>query len=152
MLLLTQGWRRYAWSEENLKRNIFPQIPVIADGTSGEVHYTKKLKQAPKGRPLITIFNPAENNTKMLTVPDVDGKFTITPEHLKIWQGAYIYIKPMGQEDFVPRITLDRPFENIEDVMKQKIISYPIHKTGDTIKENKSRPFMIPTNVKFIIH
>lgn len=147
LLLLTQGWRRYVWNEENLKENTHNVLPVVADGTLGEVHYTKKLKQAPKGQQLVMAFNPLENNQKKIVAPDVDGRFVLTPEYLKIVQGAYIYLKPMGQEDFEPRITLDNPFRNIEDAMKHKTISYPLLNIGDTANINKYRPFIIGPNV-----
>ena len=147
LLLLTQGWRRYIWNEKNLIEHTQNAHPVVTDGTSGEVHYTKKLKRAPKEPPFITVFNPTENNQKELVASNIDGEFTITPEHFKKWRGAYIYIQPMGQEDFEPRITLDKPFQDIGGVIKQKTISYSIPKIGDVLKENRSKPFIIGPNV-----
>ena len=145
LLLLTQGWRRYIWEEENLKGQ--NKQTVITDGTAGEVHFTKKLKQAPEGEQFVMAFNPGENEVKDFIVSGSDGRFMVSPIHLKTWQGGYVYLKPMGDNDFKPRISMVDPFQQITEAMKTKEISYPLHNNMDTLNKEPAHPFVAGPNV-----
>jgi hypothetical protein len=147
LLLLTQGWRRYVWGEENLKTYREAKQPVIFDGTEGEVHATRKQKKAPVVEQFVMAFNPRENKNSDLMVADQTGRFTITPAHLKTWQGGYVYLKPMAPLEFKPRITLSEPFNAINGIRKAKSINYPLPNKTDTVKDEPSHPFVVGPNV-----
>jgi hypothetical protein len=137
-LLLTQGWRRYIRCEDNRGN----RKPVISDGIEGEVSYTKKVKQAPKGGQFVLAFNPAKDKSKTFISADSTGRFTISPQHLKFWQGGYIYLKPLAPAEFEPRISLKDPFQIIDQIRKYKIINYPLSGFMDTVKEKSLPPYI----------
>ncbi len=147
LLLVTQGWRKYVWDEENLKTYSEITRPAVSDGTAGEVHFTKKLKQAPKGEQFVMAFYPGENGNSDFIVTDSIGRFMVTPVHLKTWQGGYVYLKPMGPTDFEPRISLSYPFKQITETMKIREISYPLPNNTDTVTGEPARPFVVGPNV-----
>jgi len=138
LLLLTQGWRRYVWNEENQ----CCRKPVITDGIEGRVRYTKKLKQAPKGDQLIMAYNPEKEKNKSIIESDSTGRFTISPQLLKTWQGGNIYLKPMAPADFEPRISLNEPFQMIDQFNNNKAINYPLIAIIDTAKEKSATPYV----------
>lgn len=127
LLLLTQGWRKYVWTEDN--REIKDRQPIVRDGIEGEVHFTKKLKQSPKGVQVVMVFNPGKENLSEYILTDSLGKFTVNPVHLKTWQGDYVYLKPLGPTDFEPRISLSDPFQKINEAIKTKKTGYPSNST-----------------------
>jgi len=126
LLLLTQGWRRYVWSEPGLKERGNAKQQIIFDGVEGEVHATKKQKKAQAGPQLVKVFNPGKNKNMDIIVADSAGKFMVTPNHLKTWQGGYVYLKPLAPNEFKPRIILSDPFETINEILKNKEINYPL--------------------------
>ncbi|MDP4207384.1 MAG: hypothetical protein Q8928_01090 [Bacteroidota bacterium] len=138
LLLLTQGWRRYVWSEPALKE--FPNIrqPIIFDGIKGIVKVVKKQKAAQGIQQFIMAFNPDKKETNNLIEVDSTDKFTVTPQHFKLWQGSYIYFKPMTSEEFRPRISISDPFRIINEKTKYKEINYPLPKL---IVKNVEDPF-----------
>src|SRR5690606_29010336 len=44
LLLLTQGWRRYVWNEENLKKRNLKLQPLISDTLVGSIYLKTKTK------------------------------------------------------------------------------------------------------------
>ena len=128
LLLLTQGWRRYVWNEDNLK--VYGNTKqLIFDGTEGEVYATKKIKEAPKEEVLYVktiIFEKKEYTDQLLT--DSTGIFYVTPEHLKNGQGSYVYLTPMLTPYYGPKIRLSDPFQTINETRIKKEINYPLSK------------------------
>lgn len=144
LLLLTQGWRNYVWSEDNLSVNEKAGSEVLTEGTTGEVQFTKKLKQAPQGVQFVKVFSPDETGNikhSALIQADAAGKFMITPEDLQAGQGSYVYLKPMGVEDFAPRISLSNPFQTINKWMTYKERDYPL---ANVLEKRKEEPFRLP--------
>lgn len=143
LLLLTQGWRRYVWDEENLKAYEKASQPVIFDGTEGEVHATKKQKKAQAMQQIVLAFNPGENDNKDFIPADSAGRFRVAPVHLKTWQGGYVYLKPLAPSEFEPRISLTDPFQTINAIRKLKEINYPLPNCADTTKEMAAHPYVV---------
>lgn len=141
LLLLTQGWRRYVWGEKNLREYGEARPPLIFDGTEGEVHATKRLKKASLAQ-IVKAFNPVKNNKADLLMSSQTGKFVVAPQHLKTWQGEYIYLKPMSPDEFEPRINLSDPFKIINETGKIKGINYPVPGAPNIIKENDADMMM----------
>lgn len=126
LLMLTQGWRRYVWSEPAMEHRTKLNVPVIYDGIPGEVHSTARPKKAKKSiLQTLMISYPEKNKTQELIFADSSGKFTITPQHLKSGQGDYVYIKPMASEEFKAVANLSDPFQTINELRKTKDINYP---------------------------
>jgi hypothetical protein len=125
LLLLTQGWRRYIWNEEELKQ-YGKTNTLFSDGVEGKVYATKKEKQAWGAQQIVMAFNPGTKNESDLIVADSTGRFMVNPVHLKTWQGGYVYLKPMAPEEFQPRINLTDPFTIINDNLKNKKINIPV--------------------------
>jgi hypothetical protein len=123
LLLLTQGWRRYVWGAENLKEYGEARPPLIFDGTEGEVHATKKKKEAQAGKQFVMAFNPGKNKNTDLLMTDPAGRFMVSPQQFTAWRGGYIYLKPMAPEEFGPRISLSDPFGAINGIKKE--VNYP---------------------------
>jgi hypothetical protein len=138
LLLLTQGWRRYVWSEEALHADNNKNQYVVFDSIRGEVHATKRTKHT-KGIPQIVMAsNPGKNNQSDLIMSDSIGRFTVAPAQLNMFPGEYIYLKPLAPETFKPHLTITEPFDAINEVAKVKEINYPlppvlIKKTDKTI-------------------
>ncbi len=150
LLLLTQGWRNYVWSEENLYENISKAKPFLLDGIAGTVRFTKKLKQAPSSKAqFIMAFSPDEKgnakNSIMITTDSV-GKFTISSQELKASQGNYLYLRPISQPELQPRISiLDTPFAAINKWMGTKERIYPqansyLNNMPKALKTYETRP------------
>jgi len=147
LLLLTQGWRRYIWNEENLKSSASDNKPVIFDWTEGEVKATRKQKKAKEMLQIVMAFNTGENDIKDFIVADSQGRFKIMPIHLKTWQGEYVYLKPMAAEDVGSRINLDKPFETINNILDLKQTMYPLPIQLHAENEEPVRPYVIAPNV-----
>lgn len=147
LLLLTHGWRRYTWNEENLKLSTGDKKPVIFDWTEGEVKATRKQKKAQEMQQIVMAFNAGENDLKDFIVADSKGRFKIMPIHLKIWQGEYVYLKPMAAEDIGSRINLDNPFQTINNILDLKETIYPLPNKILAENEVLVRPYVVAPNV-----
>ena len=126
LLLLTQGWRRYVWGQTALKENANTNKQVILDGVEGEVNATAKVKKARKLQQIVMVYYPGKNENIDLLPVDSAGKFMVTTQHLKTWQGSYVYLKPMAPPEFESRISLSDPFKTINEIRKIKEINYPL--------------------------
>ncbi|EOR95315.1 hypothetical protein ADIARSV_1510 [Arcticibacter svalbardensis MN12-7] len=151
LLLLTQGWRNYVWSEDNLAKSKSADQQLISDGIAGEVHFTKKLKQAPKGIQFIQAFSPDEKGASKyssLIKTDSTGKFVVTSQDFKASQGGYLYLKPISVANFEPRISLDTPFAIINKAIQKKEIIYPSTATHEKEKKVLNQNDVRPSSVK----
>ena len=130
LLMLTQGWRRYVWSETALKERDNKRHTVIEDGVNGQLFATKKQKKASLEGQFIMAHNPGENNGMDLLETTAGGKFSVLPTHFKNWQGGYVYLKPMGNEDFRYKLKLSTPFDSINVAIGQEKLLYPQYKAS----------------------
>ncbi len=146
LLLLTQGWRRYVWSENLLAENAKNLSPILFDGVKGEVKATKKIKKAPKGNQAMSIYNPAKDEKKYLLLADSKGNFEVTPVHLDLGRGGFIYFKPNGKDIYSYKLLLKPPFDIISEILSLKKSIYPTQ--CKTIKkEVQTRSFVPGLNV-----
>jgi len=140
LLLLTQGWRRYVWNEDNLKAYANNK-QLIFDGTKGEVYATKK-KQA-KGGQSVKMFIPEIKQYMVQLKTDSAGILNVTPEHLKKTQGSYVYLTPMGSPEDGQNIRLFDPFQTINETRINSGINYPISRPKPLkIKTDSISPFL----------
>lgn len=121
LLLLTQGWRRYIWSEDNLSKNAMTQ-QVITDGIEGVVMTRRKMPVQKES--FVFAFSPNIDSTKVIIAADSSGRFSIKPEYFKKWQGEYIYMKPFSSSKVNIPIKLSDPFETINSVSRYNKFIY----------------------------
>jgi hypothetical protein len=127
LLLLTQGWRKYIWNEANLNKSSSNK-EIISDGISGNVYlsYSLKKDKTPKSQVFIMAFSSEKDSIKKVITVDTKGLFLIDPNLLKIWEGNYIYLKPIVSSKTTVKLNLINPFDSINYALNSKSISTPI--------------------------
>lgn len=141
LLLLTQGWRRYIWNEQDLAENNKNRQQVIFDGVKGKVTATKNIKKAPKGNQMLSIYNPAKGDKNYMLSADSTGNLEVSPVHLKLGQGGYVYLTPLFADEYEFRLKTEKPFDAINDLLAKKSFCYPLP-SGQAEKKAESRPFL----------
>ena len=141
LLMLTQGWRKYAWSEMNLKINGETRQQIVSDGVSGTIYYPHRNKKVPKKEVFAIAFSPNRDSTSVLIPADSAGEFLVPPDLLKKWETDYVYLKPLGPpgsqfsyqpndplalREFSLGLRLNDPFEIINKNMASYEFIYPI--------------------------
>jgi hypothetical protein len=151
LLMLTQGWRKYFWNEENLKK--FSETPhqIIFDGIKGELFYPYQKKKIPKKQTFVIAFSPNKDSLNLLIPADSAGGFTVSENELKKYENDYVYMKPLGSYGSQPvyrtsnpvypeydlHLKLTDPFEVINRQMKVNKITYPM---DDVTSEDEKLP------------
>jgi hypothetical protein len=137
LLLLTQGWRSYSWTEEELKKT--GSNPVLSDSTRcGLISLRKKTKSSQQA---LMLFDADQQHSQLITL-DSRGSCWLSPENLQLSRN--IYIKHYGeQQDF--ELKVYDPFEPINNLKPWRKINYPLEGTpampnGQAAEEN---PFML---------
>ena len=92
--MLTQGWRRYVWSEMNLKRYGEENQSAINGDIKGQLYYPKRKRKIPKEQTFVMAFSPNKDSVKLLIAASPEGLFTVPEEMLKEWENDYVYMKP----------------------------------------------------------
>jgi hypothetical protein len=126
LLMLTQGWRKYVWDEENLNKFREPLKQIIFDEIRGEVTTTKKLMKTHSEQGFVMAFSPNKDKKSILIPADSTGLFTVSPDHLKVWADNYIYLKPLASTNSMANIKLSDPFEKINLLIKGDEFKYPV--------------------------
>ena len=126
LLMLTQGWRKYVWNEENLKKNSIPGSQVIFDGTEGRLIAHSIWEKRRNEKIYVIAYSPNLDKKKVLIQVDSAGRFSVTPDLLKRWEGDFVYLKPLWRHSFPPPIKLSKPFETINQVMEGKEVMIPL--------------------------
>ncbi len=150
LLLLTQGWRRYVWSESNLealkhkKQVIFETITGKA--INKEKHKKKNSKQL--GVPVINVSNSELKNPSQFILLDTLGRFEVTPSHLKLGEQNYVYFKLMiaPEKKYLYSIN-NNWFSSINTIRKTKPIHYPDFTPKNPEEENLI-PFKLYADIK----
>ncbi len=147
LLLLTQGWRRYVWSEINLSKLSSDPAPVLLDGINGVVINPKKSKDDNESQPLIIAYNPNNEAQKDIVLLDSLNKFVIGPKYLKFREGGSVYLKLMVSEKSRSYLNLeDDGFNSIDQVRKSTPLVYPSPSSGSK-KEDDHNPFLLAPDI-----
>ena len=118
LLMLTQGWRRYVWAEENMQSK---GEPVFTDEINGIQIITDKAFA--NTQQLIKV-SMADGKSELLGT-DTSGYFSIDVDLMKAFRGGYLYVKPMLAKKGTS-IELDSdPFLVINPIIEQKKTFYP---------------------------
>ena len=110
--MLTQGWRKYDWGATNLDTAFWAR-----DSVQGKVGVKGKKSLAHDFSRIATMaYIPGHDKNTDLFFLDSTGNFTITPKHLKIGEGGYVYIKLMVPSKSTYNISFkDSTFEKINN-------------------------------------
>ncbi|TKG94560.1 hypothetical protein EYV94_11465 [Puteibacter caeruleilacunae] len=145
LLLLTQGWRRYVWDKEVLRKEDVHQA-IVEEQLRGVLKVKSAKKKIPALPSVMMVFNHKDTVNKRIVMTDSIGQFIIDPVYYKIWQGDYIYMKPLCKEEFKPNIVLETPFDNINEGLKYKTLLYPSVEVSER-KLPKRPPLILESNV-----
>lgn len=126
LLMLTQGWRKYIWSESNLKIYTNVRHQVVFDGTKGKLYTANKKDVIPQDQAFVIAYSPNRDKKSAIIMSDSTGLFAVSPLHLKTWEGDYVYLKPPISPKFKALIQLTNPFDSINKVMRAAKIYYPL--------------------------
>ena len=133
LLLLTQGWRRYVWNENNLtERNAHFQT-FLSDSIIGHLGLENPNKKtAELTSKVVMVFTADPLKEKDIFTTDSNGVFSVNSTHLKIGERGYLYLKPMAAEKPKQVINIkDNSFTNINSTRKEVTINYPFSKLQD---------------------
>jgi hypothetical protein len=114
LLLMTQGWRRYAWKYVKGEENSGNRF--LNDGMRG----TQAIKKAGlrNTEQMIQVFDAKEQSGFIWT--DTLGHFSIDPEILHRLRGGYLYLKPLVGKEYRAKLELEDPFKSINSIRSQK--------------------------------
>ncbi|HEX6429948.1 MAG TPA: hypothetical protein VF008_19775 [Niastella sp.] len=118
LLLRTQGWRRYAWSEEALKEATENQRPALSDSCKAQI--TTLKKSAKVRQPLSLMLFNYNKSLSQVAITDSNGLFYLTPDHLTI--GPRLFIKYFSEKEY--GIQVADPFEPIKSSALPQLIAY----------------------------
>jgi hypothetical protein len=147
LLLLTQGWRKYVWNEENLKENNKLREKILSDSIIGKVHL-KKIRKKSKigGYQFVSFFAPESVKMQGIILSDSVGIFSVKHKHLKITEKGYLYLKPQTPKKPKYVINLrDTSFNIINRNNKATVTNYPLPKIIEK-KIKEVRPPLIISN------
>ncbi|MVT10294.1 hypothetical protein [Chitinophaga tropicalis] len=136
-LLLALGAKSYTWNEEEMRKNIKDNNPLLSDSIAGRL--TTKKKNA-RGPLVLMAFDSEERYSQAITV-DINGRFSLTPEIFSM--GRRIYIKSFVENDPEQRITINNPFTTIRETEKAKGMNYPLVLAD----EQKDPPAQLPPEI-----
>jgi hypothetical protein len=141
LLLLTQGWRKYTWSEDNLRVYGNSRQQIVSDEVSGTIYYPHRKKKIPKKEVFAIVFSPNLDSTNVVIPADSAGEFVVSTGLLKKWESDYVYLKPLGPpgsqysyqpndplalREFTLGIKITDPFEIINKKLGDYEFIYPI--------------------------
>lgn len=135
LLLLTQGWRRYIWNENNLKEHNILFKTILSDSISGNLGLENPNKKNSEAIPkIVMVFTSDPLKGQDIFTANPNGTFSITPNHLKMGEGENLFIKPMTADKPKHVITIkDNSFDIINSSRKEIAGNYPVDKL---VKEN----------------
>jgi hypothetical protein len=134
LLMLTQGWRKYVWTEANLNKLNKESQQIIFDGILGSLYNPEsKRNKIPKEQSFVMAFSPNIDSSNVIIPADPEGVFTVSADKLRKWENDYVYLKPMGSKGSNLKIKLNDPFETINQIMSYNEFSIPLK----LVKEKK---------------
>lgn len=113
LLLMTQGWRRYAWRYG--REDHFGKV-ILNDSIKGV--QTIRDKSLRGTEQMIKIFN-AKDEAAFVWV-DTLGRFMMPPQTMYQLREGYLYLKPMLDIGKKIKLNLEDPFKSINRVRKLK--------------------------------
>jgi hypothetical protein len=137
LLMLTHGWRKYIWREQELSNN-YKESPVcvVTDGINASLYPTDNEDEAVLEGNFVMAHNSGRDKVVDFLNVEKDGKVIIPWQDLKQWQGGFLYLKPMGNEEFGFKLKLENPFDSLTQQLNlHSIVNYK-HKPSLKIASN----------------
>jgi len=145
LLLLTQGWRSYHWSASTIKEQLNFKS-VVSDSYQGTIKFKYNQKKIPDtAYKMAKVFTADSLKGSDLIMTDSLGRFSISSQHLKMGERAYVYVQALTPEkpEHVIRLP-DHSFKNINEARAQK--TRPDLPLKIEEKEyTESVPYMVPS-------
>lgn len=143
LLLLTQGWRRYVWQEENLKLKIAPLQPLVFNNIYGKIIFKSKKAKEQNLPMSLSAFNLKGYRSKKFIHVDSLQNFSVPSEYLKLGEKDYLLLRLYGLNQNKSKISLDDTALNKMNSFWEYANSYyPINQKK--IKEEKEiKPFEV---------
>lgn len=142
LLLLTQGWRSYNWSESYLSDRNLKINEIIPEIVTGQLLHVKKEKVG--SQQAIMLFDAHRRESQLVQV-DNSHIFQISPENMLI--GRDVYIKHFGKPEDMELKILD-PFQQIRKIQPWKRIEYPFKSFRDTFIKDSTLPGLSNRSIK----
>lgn len=107
LLLLTQGWRRYAWPSRGNE--------ALADGIVGrELYGKKKLQGEHVGVQAIQVSGA--DATSHIIWTDSLGDFELSTALMEQLRSGYLYLKPLQSKEMKPLLEISDPWEPVSRI------------------------------------
>lgn len=119
LLLLTQGWRRYVWAQED--STAVPFLPDVIQGRQ-VIGKKKRQKELGDGRQLLRVFGPDAESRFAMT--DSLGGFTIPADQMLALRGGYIYLQPLLDKDEYKPVLLFEDDFSLADSLRSRCRFY----------------------------
>ncbi|ADF51666.1 MULTISPECIES: hypothetical protein [Flavobacteriaceae] len=124
LLMLTQGWRKYEWQENNLKEETVEKQPYITDTLIGRIYLKKRKTQVNLGEQYVMSFAGNSESGKTLLEVDSLGQFVILPQYLQQEKRGYMYLKLLTNIKELGIGIVDPSFEPLNKLITDQNISY----------------------------
>ncbi|MEP1487574.1 MAG: hypothetical protein ABJK28_04000 [Algibacter sp.] len=149
LLLLTQGWRRYVWNQDNLKEYKKLRKPILSDSIIGKVRLERITKKAKTGeQKIVMAFTPNTLKGKDMVMTTPKGLFSINHKHLKMAKKGYLYLKPLTPEK--PKYVIDIKDDSFDIINKSRKtipINYPFVKLEEETLVDDRVPLIVSNEV-----
>ncbi|WP_294628342.1 hypothetical protein [uncultured Bacteroides sp.] len=136
LLLLTQGWRRYVWDEDDASG----PSPFLSDEVRGRqiIGKAKKRKELGNSSQLLQVSGP--NAESQLVATDSSGRFAVPTELMEALRGGYIYVKPLlDKDEYKPKVLFNGDFAQA-DSLRRHCSSYRAYQHPALLPPDGSLP------------
>lgn len=118
LLLMTQGWRKYVWSTEELKKSVVHEA-ILNDRINGKMERKKKQPAT------LMVFTAEQTDLLNPVSVNSDGHFHLSPENMLM--GHHMYFKPLISDEDKGRfkIRIFDTFKTIDTLLQKKSLNYP---------------------------
>jgi hypothetical protein len=110
ILMMTQGWRRFNWSDIQHKIKSFPEFIPETDGSFASGRIVDKQSGLPAGGIRAYLSVPRQHYFFTGTLSDPDGRLNFNIN--KLYGNDEVVIQPEGRDSTKYRIDIDKPFSN----------------------------------------
>lgn len=128
LLLMTQGWRSYNWSEENLENNLSKRSNPFSDTIVASIFAQRPKSNNILGQQFVMAYQGNTESKKSLLEVNSMGQYKIYPEILQYPQRGYVYFKLMHDKtELRIRPIADVASGRFNEILTERNITYTIH-------------------------
>lgn len=127
LLLLTQGWRSYAWNNEILKNQSEKLKPFVSDTITGSIYAKKKKAETVLEKQYIMSYSVDVESENVLIPVNSKGEYTILPEDMQRYKRGHLYFKLFYGKDLLGIKKLyDPAIEKITQLITSRDITFSL--------------------------